>query len=76
MLKPENNNTSIVDAFKSIGIDYNIIFSKCVNKLKVNNGERKNQKPNLIIPLKSEVNPKAITTKTNYIEQYAININQ
>ena len=75
MLKQENNNTSIIEAFKSIGIDYNIIFSKCINRLKANNGEKKNQKPNFIIPLKSEVNPKAITTKTNYIEQYAININ-
>lgn len=75
MLNPENGNNSIIDAFKSIGIDYNIIFSKCSNQVKNNKEARKFQKPNLIIPLKSEVNPKAITTKTNYIEQYAININ-
>lgn len=74
MLNNDNNHTSIISAFKSIGIDYGLILSKCQNMAQ-NKGEKKNPKPNLIIPLKSDVNTKAITTKTNYIEQYTININ-
>lgn len=74
MLNPENIHTSIINAFKSIGIDYGLILSKCQSPIQ-NKGEKKIQKPNLIIPMKSEVNPRAITTKTNYIEQYTININ-
>lgn len=74
MINPENNHNSIIDVFKNIGVSYDIIISKC-NTSNNNNVNKKIEKNNLILPLKSEINTKTITSKTSYISQYTVNIN-
>lgn len=77
MLSNETNIGRIQEVFKTVGIDYNFIKNKCsesnIQKTtpnKINN----HMKPNFVLPLKSEINTKGITNKTNYIQQYTINI--
>ena len=77
LLNPINDFIDIINMFKNIGIDYNFIYNKCMNKNVKSFFDRKSSKPtNALIPLKSEINTKAFTSKTPYIEQYTININK
>ena len=78
MLNPINNCFKVIDVFKSIGLDYHLIMNKCSEKEKEQKEIKykpKLPKPNML-PLKSEVNKKAETAKTTYIDQYTINLNQ
>ena len=76
MLSNETHKQKIQDVFKNIGIDYNFIRNKCSNKQNVNqtNNNMNQLRPNFVLPLKSDINPKAISNKNNYIKQYTINI--
>lgn len=77
MLSQETNNQKIQDVFKTVGIDYNFLKNKCAertNHKTISNKMDMPIKPNLIVPLKSEVNAKAITSKSTFINQYTINI--
>ena len=78
MLNPNNKHDEIINVFKNMGIDYQIVLSKCSYNNNSNNNKiiKKPVKPNQFFPLKSEVNKKAITSKSNYIDQYTININK
>lgn len=78
MLNPDNKHDEIINVFKNMGIDYQIVLSKCSYNNNSNNNKiiKKPVKPNQFFPLKSEVNKKAITSKSNYIDQYTININK
>ena len=78
MLNPQNGFQKIIDVFSNVGIDYSFIFNKYAEKK-----EPKQEKPNENkrirnnnnpIPLKTEINTKAVTSKTNYINQYTTNI--
>ena len=71
-----NSNNGIVDVFKNIGIDYTFIKSKCNDRNTKNNNEPKFSKPNALTQMKGNANAKAITTKTPFIEQYTVNLNQ
>ena len=71
-----NSSNGIVEVFKNIGIDYSFIRSKCNDRNAKNNNESKFSKPNGLTQLKGNTNAKAITTKTPFIEQYTINLNQ
>lgn len=76
MLNPDNNHIEIINVFKNMGIDYQIVISKCSYNNNSNKIIKKPQKTNQFFPLKSDVNKKAITSKSNYIDQYTININK
>lgn len=71
-----NSNNGIVDVFKNIGIDYTFIKSKCNDRNSKNNNESKISKPNALTQMKGNTNAKAITTKTPFIDQYTVNLNQ
>ena len=71
-----NSNNGIVDVFKNIGIDYSFIKSKCNDRNTKNNNESKFSKPNSLTQIKGNTNAKAITTKTPFIDQYTVNLNQ
>ena len=71
-----NSNNGIVDVFKNIGIDYAFIKSKCNDRNSKNNNESKISKPNALTQMKGNTNAKAITTKTPFIDQYTVNLNQ
>ena len=80
MLNPINNCEKIQEVFKTIGLDYNFILKKCIEGDNKNNINNKNklklmQKPN-IMPLKSDINKKGITSKTEYINQFTISLNK
>ncbi len=77
ILNQEANN-NIVEIFKNVGVDYYFIKNKCNDKNNKNNiNEPKFTKPNALSQLKSNVNAKAVNnTKTPFIEQYTINLNQ
>ena len=76
LLNPENNLTQFIDVFKQMGIDYSFLFNKCTEKSVKMNNDNKNIKPNGFLQLKSNVNAKAVTAKTPFIDQYTINLNQ
>lgn len=72
-----NSNNGIVEVFKNIGVDYAFIKSKCNDRNAKNvNNESKFSKPNALTQMKGNTNAKAITTKTPFIDQYTINLNQ
>ena len=79
ILNPENN-IKIQEVFRTVGIDYDLIFDKCRDKKTV----RKNKKTNFInnsggnqqiIPLKSEINSTQVSTPGEYTTKYTVNIN-
>ena len=76
MLNPNNNNDNIIDVFKNIGIDYNLVLGRCSDSKNQIKKIQKSQKMNNVFPLKSDVNTKAISSKQNYISQYTTNINE
>ena len=72
-----NSDNGIVEVFKNIGVDYAFIKSKCNDRNAKNvNNEPKFSKPNALTQMKGNTNAKAITTKTPFIDQYTINLNQ
>lgn len=72
-----NSDNGIVEVFKNIGVDYAFIKSKCNDRNAKNvNNESKFSKPNALTQIKGNTNAKAITTKTPFIDQYTINLNQ
>ena len=91
ILNPDNN-IKLQEIFKTVGIDYELIFSKCKDTKKESRGPRKRNYINnnggltmaiqpqsqQSIPLKSEINA---TTSTNlsdgeYTKKYTTNINE
>lgn len=87
ILNPENE-FKIQEIFKTVGIDYELIFDKCKdNKNKQrqtrknnfinNNGfSQKEQQKQQIIPLKSEINTTSITSAGEFTSKYTTNINE
>lgn len=87
ILNPENE-FKIQEIFKTVGIDYELIFDKCKDNKKNqrqtrknnfinNNGfQQKEQQKQQIIPLKSEVNTTSVTSAGEFISKYTININE
>ena len=85
ILNPENE-IKIQEVFKTVGIDYDLIFDKCKDNKKTSrsNANRKNNfinnngfSPNQqVIPLKSEVNTTSVTSAGEYISKYTTNINE
>lgn len=72
-----NSDNGIVEVFKNIGVDYAFIKSKCNDRnVKNVNNESKFSKPNALTQMKGNTNAKAITTKTPFIDQYTVNLNQ
>ena len=72
-----NSDNGIVEVFKNIGVDYAFIKSKCNDRNAKNvNNESKFSKPNALTQMKGNTNAKAMTTKTPFIDQYTINLNQ
>lgn len=82
MLNPEYGFTRIVDVFSNVGLDYSFIFNKYGEKQepkvqpKEDNEKKEIKRSRNVLPLKTEVNTKAVTSKTNYINQYTTNITE
>lgn len=82
------NNIKIQEVFKTVGIDYDLIFDKCRDKKSErrmkrvnfinNNGFNQQQTPQMqqVIPLKGEINSTQVTTAGEYITKYTSNINE
>ena len=78
MLNPNNGYDKIQEVFKNVGLDYNFILKKCLEKNTKNENNKSKmlmQKPN-ILPLKSDINKKGISAKSEYIKQYTISLNE
>lgn len=60
----------ITDVFNEFGIDYQIIRNKSIVNKKDNMDRNE-----IIKTIKSQVNPKATSSKTEFIEKYTINLN-
>lgn len=80
ILNPQNDNT-VQAVLKTVGLEYNFILNKCIedNKKKVKspiNSNNNKVKPNISLPLKSEVNNKAVSNKSEFIDLYTINLNK
>ena len=76
ILNPKNIVDGTIEIFKNIGIDYPFLKSKCFERGSKHNNESKNNKQNNNIQIKNNSNPKAQTSKNQFIEQYTINLNQ
>lgn len=76
ILNEENKHTQLIEVFKNIGVDYNIVLSKCSrNPNKSNKINQKVQNSNNL----SIMTNKAIgipSSKQSYIDIYTANINQ
>lgn len=79
MLSPANNFNRVKDVFRQVGISYEFILTKCGERLK----PKKEETSNLakfgkadFFKLKSEINPRGMTSKSNYINQFTTNINE
>ncbi len=88
ILNPDNE-IKIQEVFRTVGIDYDLIFDKCKDNKKKprqsrklsnfinNNGfPQKDQQKQQIIPLKSEVNTTSVTSAGEFISKYTTNINK
>ena len=86
ILNPENE-IKIQEVFRTVGIDYDLIFDKCKDNKKANRGTRKTnfinnngfsqkEQKQQIIPLKSEVNTTSVTAAGEFISKYTLNINE
>ncbi len=87
ILNPENE-FKIQEVFKTVGIDYELIFDKCKDNKKKQRQTRKNnfinnngfsqkeQQKQQIIPLKSEINTTSITSAGEFTSKYTTNINE
>lgn len=86
ILNPENE-IKIQEVFRTVGIDYDLIFDKCKDNKKTNRGPRKTnfinnngfsqkEQKQQIIPLKSEINTTSVTAAGEFISKYTLNINE
>ena len=86
ILNPENE-IKIQEVFRTVGIDYDLIFDKCKDNKKAarnlrkpnfinNNGFSQKDQKQQIIPLKSEVNTTSVTPAGEFISKYTSNINE
>ena len=86
ILNPENE-VKVQEVFKSVGIEYDLIFDKCKDNKKAkpsrksnfinNNGFSKSDSPRQqIIPLKSEINTTSVTSAGEFVSKYTTNINE
>lgn len=87
ILNPENE-IGIQEVFKTVGIDYELIFEKCKDNKKKTRQARKNnfinnngfsqreQQKQQIIPLKSEVNTTSVTAAGEFTSKFTTNINE
>jgi len=87
ILNPENE-IKIQEVFRTVGIDYDLIFSKCKDKTKSQRPSRKanfinnngfsmrEQQKQQIIPLKSEINTTSVTSAGEFTQKYTVNINE
>ena len=80
MLNPNNQCNKIIEIFKNIGLDYNLIKQRCnKNLIKKSNIEQKSKldnKKNSLIQF--NIDPTKVSTpqqKGNFIEQFTINVN-
>lgn len=83
-----NNEIKIQEIFKTVGIDYELIFSKCkdnknktrpirrINFINNNGFSQKEQPKQQIIPLKSEINTTSVSPAGEFIGKYTTNINE
>ena len=82
MLNPNNGVEEIINVFKNIGIDYSFLMNKCSEKNNKIHNEKNNNKTNNnnILQFKNNNNPssnnKPQASKTPFIDQFAINLNQ
>lgn len=83
MLNPENDNNKMINIFKNVGIDYTFILNKCNEKVKKTltnniNVLRNNIPINMLkfVELKSDINPRMLVSKNNYISTYTIDLNK
>lgn len=82
MLNPNNKITKIIEVFKNIGLDYNIIKQRCGGKIDMQQPKKnENKKPNQLISF--NINPNQLINngmitneKTDYISQFTINVNE
>ena len=78
MLNPNNKINKVIEVFKNIGLDYNIIKQRCNGKVDLQQPKKNEQKKqNPLISF--NVNPNQLiqnSQKSNYIEQFTININE
>ena len=75
-----SNKIEARKVFKEMGLNYAFLLKKCTTiqteeKHKPLTSNLPNEQMD-ILPLKSEINPKAVMTKGDYISQYTININE
>ena len=87
ILNPENE-IKIQEVFRTVGIDYELIFEKCKDSKKASRVNRKNnlinnngfasreQQKQQIIPLKSEINTTSVSSDGEFISKYTTNINE
>lgn len=82
MLNPDNKLNKIIEIFKNIGIDYNIIKHKCNNKNIPNSlpaiSPRKNEQNKKNNLIQFNIDPSKMVQaqqKGDFIEQFTININ-
>lgn len=83
-----NNEIKTQEVFRTVGIDYDLIFDKCKDNKTSNrpsrkanfinnNGFSQNQQPKQqIIPLKSEINTTSVTSSGEFTSKYTVNINE
>lgn len=76
ILNQNNKHTKLLSIFCNIGVDYNIIRSKCKDVCYEQSNQKKDNKPFKIAQPKQHVNQIQPLSKTSFINQYTININK
>lgn len=84
ILNPENE-IKVQEVFRTVGIDYELIFEKCKDNKKTTRNNRKvnfinnngfsNQQKQQIIPLKSEINTMSVSSDGEFTSKFTTNIN-
>lgn len=89
LLNPNNSNTKMQEIFRSMGIDYSFMLTKCnekakklqsqlvaVSKKMIADFKKNNNAQNMMpfAPLKSDINTKTLIPKNSSIQNYTIDI--
>lgn len=78
MLSEQTNYKDIKDKLSDIGIDYNFILNRCMSK-QIKNSSNEPITPQTNDPItnwvKSKINQKAVSNKSEYIRNYTTNLN-
>lgn len=76
ILNPNNGCEDIINVFQNMGVNYQFLFDKCLNKAYKQNKENKSLKNN-IVQIKNNMQQPFMnqTNKGSYIEQFTINLN-